>query len=388
MTDDVTQKNKKGIVKRLMFGNEDKPDVTPEQLKLSKWEAFKFLLFGRFGTMVTLNLLTLVFALPMIVFMLMFYLNKIVAAGYIPYSSNIGIGYPVVTNAEQLGVLVDFTYTLTEYSILVPCIAILAVGMSGSLYVIRKLIWDQPVRVVKDFFIGIAKSWTQSFFVGLAFGMALLFAVFSLGYFDAYGHPVTLKAVSVTLAMILLVFMIIFTSFFMTQNAAFKMRVSVLIRNSVLFVFGAFLQSMIFIGIALIPVYFMFLPDMTMLLTIVYVFIGFSYTELVVTLFCHTCYEKFLYDKVTGAPPTAYGKREHDAEEYDAKANKKKAQTNYKNPKKRKKSIDEGASITPLVPMFKREDLERLQREHERVAADSDVDGEREDNSAAGDGKQ
>lgn len=368
------KKKKKGIVHKLMFGNEDKPDFTPEQLNMSKWEMFKFIFFSRFGTMVLLNLLTLLFALPAIAVMLLMYLNSSVASSFIPYSANIGVGYPVVVNAASLGAISDFTYSLIEYLILVPCIAVFALGVTGNLYVIRKLIWNQPTSTFKDFFRGIKKCWLSSLLIGLVFGLALLLVVFSLGYFDAFDMPVAYKAVTLTIAIILFIFMIIFTSFFMTQNVAFQMRPIALIRNSMLFVFGAFLQSIIFIGIALIPVYLSFIPGITMLLAILYVFIGFSFSTVIISLFCHYCYEKFLYDKITDAPSAVYTKRESDVQEESVKAKKKQQPATYKNPKKRKKSIDEGASITPLTPTFRREDLERLQREHEQIMREGEED--------------
>ncbi|MDE7108181.1 MAG: hypothetical protein K2O39_07650, partial [Clostridiales bacterium] len=358
------KKKKKGFVHKMMFGDEDRPDLTPEQLNMSKWAMFKFIFFSRFGTTVLLNILTMLFALPAIGVMLLFYLNSSVAAGFIPFSSNIGIGYPVVSNAASLGAISDFTYKITEFLILVPCIAIFALGVAGNLYVVRKLIWQEPTSTFKDFFRGIKKCWIGAVFMGLLFGLALLLVVFSAGYFDAFGMSVAYKAVMMTISIILLVFMIIFASFFMTQHAAFKMRPMVLIRNSALFVFGAFLQSVIFIGIGLAPVYLMFIPGITMLLVLIYVFVGFSFSTIVISLFCHFCYEKFLYDKITDKPSAVYSKRERDVLTESERA-KKKQPTAYKNPKKRKKSIDEGSSITPLTPTFRREDLERLQREHE-----------------------
>ncbi|MDE6293175.1 MAG: hypothetical protein K2L88_00960, partial [Clostridiales bacterium] len=282
---------------------------------------------------------------------------------------------PVVIDAAQMGAISDFSFSITQYLILVPCIAVFALGVAGNLYVIRKLIWDQPTSTFKDFFRGIKKCWLGALVMGFVFGLTLLLVAFSLDYFDTFKLPVAYKAISLTLSIILLVFMIIFASFFMTQLAAFKMKAIVLIRNSMLFVFGAFLQSVIFIGIGLIPVYLMFIPGITVLLAFIYVLIGFSFSTVVISLFCHYCYEKFLYDKITDKPSAVYTKRESDVQAEMEKP-KKKQPTTYKNPKKRKKSIDEGASITPLAPTFRREDLERLQREHEQIMREGESDGE------------
>lgn len=372
---DKSKKKKQGIVQRMMFGNENKPDLTPDKMNVSKWAQFKNLFFGRFGTMVALNLLTCLFALPAVAVMVLFYMNKTIGNGFIPYSSNFGIGYPVITDAARMGEIMTFTYNLYEFALLVPCIAVFALGVAGNLYVVRKLIWEEPTRTFKDFFRGIGKCWLPALSMGIVFGLTLLLFEFSLGYFDAYQLSRAVKILCIVLSSILLAFMILFTSFFMTQTAAFKMRPMVLIRNSLLFVVGTNIQAIVFIGIGIAPVFLMFIPGITMLLAMLYVFLGFSFSTLVISLFCHRCYEKFLYDKIERST-AAYTKRGNDiADDGDSERpaqQKKRAPAQYKNPKKRKKSIDEGASITPLAPTFRREDLERLEKEHERVLAESE----------------
>lgn len=384
MAKTAEKKKRKNIVQRMMFGNENKPDLSPEHMQMSKWSMFKYLFFRRFGTMVALNMLTALFAVPAVLVIILFYLNISVNSGIVPYSANLGMGYPVVTDAVQQGMTVNFTYHVIEFALLVPCIAVFALGVAGNLYVMRKLIWEQPSRTFKDFFRGIKKCWLSSLFMGFAYGLTLLLFVFSLGFFDTYYVSTTLKVITIILSVILLIIMTIFTAFFMTQNAAFKMRPMVLIRNSLLFVVGTHILSVVFVGVALAPVFLSFIPGITMLLVMLYVFIGFSFTTLVISLYCHYCYERFLYDKIDADDRTpVYSKRINDvneqAEEKAEQKLKKQAPVPYKNPKKRKKSIDEGASITPLTPTFRREDLERLEREHERVYSESDDDGDGDD---------
>lgn len=368
-------KQKKNIVQRMMFGNENKPDLTPEHMKMSKWEMFKYLFFQRFGTMVALNMLTCLFAIPGIFIFVMTYMNIAVVNTLVPFSGNLGIGYTVTINAAATANVAVFSYELMRMVYLIPCIAIFALGVAGNLYVMRKLIWDQPVRTFKDFFIGIKKCWLSALLVGIAFGFTLLFLVFSLGYFDVYYPSTALKALCITLSIILLVFMILFASFVMTQSAAFKMRGMVLIRNSVLFIVGTHIMSIVMIGVGIAPVFLAFIPNITMLYCMLYVFIGISFSTLVISLYCHYCYERFLYDKIDDVEPV-YVKRVSDVQEEGNDKNNKKRQTPtpYKNPKKRKKSIDEGSTITPLTPTFRREDLERLQAEHDQVLSETTND--------------
>ena len=376
------KKKKKNLVQRMMFGDENKPDLTPEQSRLSKFGMFKELFFHRFRTMVALNLLTCIFAIPVVLVLVLFYMNIAVSNGLIPYSSNIGIGYPVVTDALVRGEFVVFTYNVMQYALLVPCISVFTLGVSGNLYVMRKLIWGEPTSTFKDFFRGIKKCWLCALLTGLAEGLTIMLFTFTLGYFDAYELPLAYKVVSIIFSSILLVFVSLVSVFVLTQNAAFKMRATVLIRNSVLFVFGTHILSIFFVGIAIAPAFLAFIPGITMLLAMLYLFIGFSFATLVTSLFCHYCYERFLYDKIDNRSSAAYSKRPTEVEEQRAKdqaGKPKKQPSQYKNPKKRKKSIDEGSSITPLMPTFRREDLERLEREHEQVMSESEdgyIDGE------------
>ncbi|MCX4314353.1 MAG: hypothetical protein OSJ83_10955, partial [Clostridia bacterium] len=85
--DGAPKKKRKNIVQLMMFGNEDKPDLKPEQINSSKWETFKYLFGHRFGTVVALNLLTCIFAIPAVAVIVLSYMNIAVSNGLIPYSA-------------------------------------------------------------------------------------------------------------------------------------------------------------------------------------------------------------------------------------------------------------------------------------------------------------
>ena len=373
------KKKRKGIVQRMMFGNDQKPDLTPEQMNMSAWETFKYLFFHRFGTMAALSLLTALFAVPLVLIIVIFQMNVTINNGFIPYSSNLGIGYPVVIDAAQIGAEAVLTYKTMECLILVPCVAVLALGVAGNLYVIRKLIWEEPTSTVKDFFRGIKKCWLPAIVTGFIVGLTVLLFMFTIYYFNTYEFSAGIKALCITLASILLVLVSLFSSFLLTQNAAFKMRPIALIRNSMLFVAGTHIISIIFVGIAVAPTLLFLIPGAKIIIGILYALFGASFTTLVISVYCHSCYRRFLYDKIDGKPNSAvYQKRLSAIEEQRAAEaggstaqKKKQAPTPYKNPKKRKKSIDEGTSITPLAPTFRREDLERLEKEHRDVMLES-----------------
>ena len=379
------KKKRKGIVQRMMFGDDQKPDITPEQMNMSSWETFKFLFFHRFGTMAALSLLSTIFAIPMVAVILIFAMNLSGNYALIPFSSNLGVGYPVVIDAAQIGMETQFVYKVMQMLVLVPCIMVFSLGIAGNLYVIRKLIWEEPTSTVKDFFRGIKKCWLPAVVIGMVMGFTILLFVATLDFFDVFGYSTAAKVVSIILASILLVFVTLFSAFLLTQNAAFKMRPVVLIRNSALFVFGTHILSIIFIGIAVAPTLLFLIPDASakVIIGIIYALIGVSFTTLVTSVYCHSCYKRYLYDKIEGKPKSAnYQKRPTTAEELraaeaaksDTAQKKRQPSAPYKNPKKRKKSIDEGTTLTPLSPTFRREDLERLEKEHQEIMQESEPD--------------
>lgn len=56
----------KGLIYRADDGRDDLPDFTPSKLPGSRWAQFKDIFRNRFGALVKINLLVLLFALPAI----------------------------------------------------------------------------------------------------------------------------------------------------------------------------------------------------------------------------------------------------------------------------------------------------------------------------------
>lgn len=369
--------SKPNIVERIVMGDPDKPDLEPGAVSASKWTLFKETFMGRFGSMVITNLLTAIFFLPGIVVAIYFYTLKASIGSLLPYSGNFGIGYPLVTGVAAMGASAVFWYNIVMYAILVPCIMIGALGLAGNFYVMRKFAWGESVQVAKDFFRGLARNWLSFIVLGLLVGLTILLFVFNLGYYDVMGYSVGVKATAVTLSAILLVVVSIVAMFWMTQTVAYKMRPMVLVRNSILLSFGTLIPTLAILVVSVGPMFLGFIPGITMLIAILYLFIGVSYGTCAITMYTHSCYAKYMPDE---RKTTVYKKRQSEVEELRDKQTEKQTekrpeQKRYVNPKKKKKrSIDEGKSITPLAPTFNRADLERLEKEHKEVLSENKQD--------------
>ncbi|MDE7395701.1 MAG: hypothetical protein K2M95_06260, partial [Clostridiales bacterium] len=143
---------KKGLIYRLTMGKDNLPDYTPDRLPGTRFGLFKDVFFGRFGALVKINLLTLLFCLPAIAWVIIMMMIKQTDSSLLPYSGNIGIGYPIAGDVTALGEARAFSYDLQTYLVLIPLIVIAGIGLSGAFYVMRRLVWGEGVGVGGHFF--------------------------------------------------------------------------------------------------------------------------------------------------------------------------------------------------------------------------------------------
>lgn len=367
-----TAEARTGLAGKLTFVDGERPTIPPDIKARGKFALFGDIFLGKFGTMILLNILTLLFAAPGAVVIFLYYMNGTIADSMIPYSANLGFGYPVVTDAIARGELLSFVFSLNRALILVPCIMVLALGVAGNLNVMGKLVRGEQAHTVKDFFKGIGKSWFDALIIGLIIALAYVLIVFSYGYFDIYYKSVQMKAVCLTFSIIFAVIVSLFAVFYLVQSVSFKMSAGLRIKNSFLFMMLSHLIGIFFLGLALIPLWFIFIPGAFAFVIMLFVLLGFSFATLVVTVYCNFCFEVFLYDAPTvparmaavvkkdGKQPPEKSEKQQTAQP-DKKADKrpseqaqtqpppavkqnaeqkKKAPQPYKNPKKGSKRDD------------------------------------------------
>ena len=69
----------------------------------------------------------------------------------------------------------DYLFSLIFYSMLImlPCMIIGFIGLSGAFHVAKKMVWQEGVMVAPDFFQGIKENWKHGFLNGFLFGVVL-----------------------------------------------------------------------------------------------------------------------------------------------------------------------------------------------------------------------
>ncbi|MDR0425654.1 MAG: hypothetical protein LBH24_00625 [Clostridiales bacterium] len=369
---------KKGFIYRLTMGKDNLPDFMPSRMPGSRWALFKDVFFNRIGAMAKISLLTLLFFIPLILVVVVFSMMKNAAKTLIPYSGNMGIGYPVVPNADMMGQMQNLQLNIAMLVFCIPAVIIAGIGLAGAFHVMKLLAWEEGESVANNFFIGIKKNIKQFFMISvIAAFMVFAFSI-SVTTYSAATQESTLMHVLRIIAMVLaVIFFIIFLCmlvFMTTQAVTYELKLWPLIKNSFIFAMALFPTNIFFLLLSLLPVLLLFLlpiPLMfSMLLWIVYGLIGISYTILVWTVYAHWAFDRFVNDRVEGAVKNRgmYVKTPEEERAAEIEALKtRNVVYGSAYVSKRLSNIDEGKSFTPLETNFSRADLQRLSQEKEMM---------------------
>jgi hypothetical protein len=374
---------KKGWLYRWTMGRDDNPDFTLDKLPGNRWEVFKDVLTNRFGALVKINLLMILFALPAIVWYYLSLNAQRISGMYINYTVNFGFGYPFVKDIPYVGQLYNVQQQLWTNLIMVPLLMIASIGLAGGFHVIKMLVWGEGVAVVNTFFKGIKSNILPFLWSTLFLGLAYTLVQYNISAYGLYTGSEFLSGMSLAASIIFFVLLAFMTVFIYTQAATYKISLWGLIKNSFLFAIGLLFHNIFFVGITALPVIlFLFMgPEISLLILFFYALIGVSMTILIWTLYSHYVFDKYLNDKIEGAIKDRgiYRKSKEEIERKRKEAEerrKKAANTKFVNPKKKKRSIDEGTNITPLEVTFSREDLKRLAEEKKQLKSEQEGNDE------------
>lgn len=378
---------KKGLIYRLTMGKDNLPDFTPDKLPGTRFQLFKDVFFNRFGALFRINLLVLLFCLPAIAWMVIMYMIKQADGSLLPYSANIGAGMGIpVADVSALGRQRAFQFDMQTYLVLIPCIMVAGIGLSGAFYVMRRLVWGEGTSVGSHFFHGIKANFLPFLWSSLFAGVSLFLVMANVGiYNNITDIHIAWRVVGIAVSVIQFVLLLSMFIFLTTQAVTYKLKTWALIKNSFLFAIALLPTNILMLILSAIPVVLvMILPGfLSMFGLLIFALFGFAYIILVWTVYAHWAYDKFINNRVEGAVKNRgmYKKTEED-EKAAAERDRKNKNIRFNNPKKRAKkitSIDEGETFTPLPTSFSRADLMKLEQEKEAVKRSIDAEYEESD---------
>ncbi len=375
----MAQNKKGGFISRLMLGSEKSEGYARASLPSNRWELFWDIFKGRFGKLVIINLLVLLFCLPFLA-LLFFRYVAITNYGVIyPFSQSFGVGYGALPSMVGLAENITFNVNLLIFLLAPLGFMIAAVGIAGGAYVIRNMVWTEGIFVANDFWRGIKQNIRQMLLIFLVYSIIFYLSILSISLCEqsiAMGvDNKWLFVVSEVLTYGVLIVFSMMTLHMVTMSVTYELKFRHLIKNSFMFTIGLLPQNIFFIVCGLIPFVFLLLGGFFLAIGVILILLfGVSMFLLIWTDFCQWSYDRFVNDKIPGAQKNRgiYDK----VKESDSGALKQyreqmaMAQRSSLNSKPIKPITDDDLKLAELPTSFNRADIEKLNESRRAIYED------------------
>ncbi|MBE7083249.1 MAG: hypothetical protein E7373_01435 [Clostridiales bacterium] len=373
------RKKNGGLINRLIMGKEKSEGYARASLPSNRWELFWDIFKGRFGKLVTINLLMLVFFIPLFLLLFVRYVSLANYGAIYPFNQPFGMGFQAMEN--MTGYSENIIFTVNSITLLfLPIVAIIAaIGVAGGAYVIRNMVWTEGIFVSNDFWRGIKQNVKQIIIIALLYSLVFYLTTITTSFADwILAINQSKKWLFIISQVISYLFLAIFTimAFHMiTMCVTYDLKIAQLIRNSFLFTIGLLPQNVFFLVLGAIPFLLLLFGTFFVAMGVILILLfGFSMLLLIWTDFCQWSYDKFINDKVPGAQKNRgiYEKiKESDSgalkqyREQMALAGRSSLSS-----KPIKPITDEELTIAELPVSFNRNDIEKLNQSKRAIYED------------------
>ncbi len=386
---------KKGLVARLLEGKEKSEEYARSTLPTNRWQLFWDVFKGNFGKIVKINLLMLLFFIPLLAVLIFNSVNLSSMGQIYPFGSNLGVGYPAMPELQGVAEWIVLRGQLSTYIALTISAFIASVGLSGGMYVIRNMIWTEGVFVANDFWRGVKLNYKNALQASLFFCIVLLICSSMINFSEftlAIGAIGKTQRVFLYISQVLS-YIFIFMSAFMTLwmlalGVNYKMGFFTLFRNAFLITIGTLIQTVFFSALAVIPYLLFLIGGSFFIVVAVFVVLMFAlaYTLLVWLNFAQWVFDKFINPKIEGAK---VGRGIYNK---DGTANEDASQSSVEYQRillshgrsrlvaRPIKPIDDSLQVYELPASFTREDLKRLRESKQNIAEDTEAYAEEHKN--------
>ena len=378
---------KQGWLSRLYEGKEKSEDYARNTLPTNRWSLFWDIFKGNFGKIVKVNLLMLLFFLPLIAVFIFSYMLQEGNNYVVPFGANLGIGYPATPNMTGLAEMFALQNAIIVYVGVVLSSFIAAIGLAGGMYVIRNMVWTEGIFVTNDFWRGIKlniKNAIQTtMFLTLTVSICSLLlqmADLSLAIQQVKGFQLVLIRIFQGMSYFLIIVSIMMSYWMIALGVNYQLKFTTLVRNSFLICVGTLPQTVFFIAVSLLP-FLLLLLGGTFFVSIAIVMIllfGLSYVLLVWLDFAQWVFDKYLNPKIKGAKVGRgiYNKNA-TAEDRGSEAELEYQRSLLAHGKSKLmerpiKPIDDSLQLYELPTSFTREDLKRLRESKESIKEDTE----------------
>lgn len=388
---------KKGLIARYLEGKERSEEYARSTLPTNRWQLFWDIFKGNFGKLVKVNLLMLVFFIPLAVVTILgiLYLDS-VGVTY-PFGANLAIGYPAMPSLQGVSEWLKVQADLYMYIGILLASIIAAVGLSGGMYVVRNMVWTEGIFVANDFWRGVKLNFKNALQTALFFCTVLLvtatlinFANFTLAAGAISKTQNVMLHISIVISYVFLLLAAMMSLWMIALGVNYNMSFLTLLRNSFLMTIGTLPQTAFFGTIAFIPFIILLFNSsfFTMVAIMMIILFALSYALLVWLDFAQWVFDKYLNPKIEGAKVGRgiYNKDGSSTlEGGDSAASIEYQRMLLSHGRSRLvarpiKPIDDSMSVYELPQSFTREDLKKLRESKELIAEDTEAYAEEHKN--------
>lgn len=279
------------LMNNYLYGKAGKADFTPDQLPANRLDLFFEMMRIRFSGLITMNLVSVLFALPALVW-------SVISYSVLVYNME------QQTDAAQTVAALDPTVLLYLVG-MIPCLMLIAVFNSGVFYILRNWARDQHTFTFSDFKDAVKANWKQSLLLGLINGLSLPVVYIAYIYYGLMGADGGMFwYVPQMLVLILLAFWWMANMLIPPMMVTYDMSFKTLVRNSFIMVLGRLPWSLLFWGlsVAIPAALILFVPYGVVIAALIYLVLGFSLTNFVYVSYANSCFDRFLNPRIEGAP--------------------------------------------------------------------------------------
>ena len=381
---------KKGLIARMLEGKEKSEEYARSTLPTNRWQLFWDILKGNFWKIVKVNLLILVFFIPLLFVVVV---NTLLAEnnGIIyPFGANLGVGYPAVPALSGMSEFLTIQGDFITYAGILLSSFIAAVGLAGGMYVVRNMVWTEGIFVANDFWRGVKLNYKNALQTALFFTVVLFFGkmMINLSAYSFANAELT-KVQNVFLhisqgaSYVFIAIAAMMSLWMIALGVNYKMSFIVMLKNSFLMAVGTFPQTVFFGAIALLPFALLMIGgSMLIAISIVLVLLlAFAYALLVWLDFAQWVFDKYINPKIEGAK-VGRGIYNRDGTSQvvggESEASLEYQRMILAHGKSRLvarpiKPIDDSMQVYELPQAFTREDLKKLRESKESLIEDSEA---------------
>lgn len=373
--------NKKtgGFINRLLVGKEKSEGYARSTLPSNRWELFWDIFKGRFGKLFILNILTLLFFLPLI-FLIIYRTGLLATYGSLyPFAQGFGVGY--LAPVSLTGYSENIIFSVNTLTLLfLPIVSMIAaIGISGLAYVIRNMVWTEGVFIANDFWRGIKQNAKQMCLVALLYSVVFYVFTLAISFTNqaiALGTLPGLFTAIKIIAIILLSFCTLIALHMITLCVTYELPMKHLIKNGMVLSIGMIFSNIVMVLAAAIPFLILLLGNFVLLFGILFILIfGFSFAMLVWTVYSQWIYDGYINDKVKGAKKNRgiYEKvKKDDTTLKQYKTQQQLMPTSKLSSMPIKPITDEELKLEELPTSFRRSDIEKLNESRKKLYEDNE----------------